>query len=122
MLPRRWMLPLALAAAAGLAVLHASAQEAIKLGGELFIAGKTPIDPPPKERKNTHAYITVSGPAAVAMYGNMRAKAVKDLCQEGNMIKRAGPLACSLAGNGTDATCDFSIDLGAGRLAAGKPC
>ena len=103
-------------------VLQANAQDAVKFGGSLFIAGKTPFDPPAGEPKNTHAYVTVSGPAALQMYRNMRAKAEKDLCQEGNMIKRAGPLACSLARNGKNATCDFSVDLLQGALADGRPC
>ena len=103
-------------------VLHASAQNSAKLTGELFIAGKTPLDPPPEEPKNTHAYVTIDGAAALQMYRSMRAKAEKDLCQEGNMIKRAGPLACSLARNGKAATCDYAIDLVNGALADGRPC
>jgi hypothetical protein len=102
--------------------LHASAQNAIKLGGELFIAGKTPLDPPPEEPKNTHAYVTTTGPAAMQMYRNMRAKPEKDLCREGNTMKSAGPLSCSLARNGKAATCDYAIDLVKGALADGRPC
>ena len=41
------------------------AQEVSQLRGEAFLAGKTAVDPPPDEPKNSHAYLTVSGPAAL---------------------------------------------------------
>ena len=102
--------------------LHASAQNSAKLTGELFIAGKTPLDPPPEEPKNTHAYVTIDGAAAMQMYRSMRAKPEKDLCREGNTMKSAGPLTCSLTPSGRGATCDYAIDLVNGALADGRPC
>jgi hypothetical protein len=100
----------------------ASAQEAVPVKGEVFLAGKTPIDPPPGEPKNSHAYVTLTGPGALRMYRAMTAKEEKNLCEEGKTLKRAGPLACSLSRNGRSASCDFSIDLLKGALDEGQPC
>jgi hypothetical protein len=116
-----------LAAAAGLMVAASAVgpawpQQASPLRGEAFIAGKTPIDPPPNEPKSSHAYLTITGPAALRMYRNMRAKAEPNLCEEGKTMKRAGPLMCSIAANGREASCDFSVDLIRGRLDDGRPC
>lgn len=98
------------------------AQEPVQLGGKLFIAGKTPIDPPPGEPKNSHAYMTVSGPAALRMYRAMTAKDEPNLCETGKRIKRAGALSCSLSKDGRSASCDFSVDLLKGVLDDGRPC
>ena len=122
--------PTALALAALVAVLApvcgvtpAPAQEAVRLSGELFVAGRTAIDPPVREPKNSHAYFTVEGDAARRMFTSMRSKEEKDLCRgEGWKLKRAGNLYCSVAANGKDAACDFSVDMTKGALAPGKPC
>jgi hypothetical protein len=100
----------------------ALALDVTNLRGELFIAGKTVVDPPPTESQNSHAYVTIEGPAALRMYRNMRAKAEDDLCREGNKIKRAGNLACSVGRNGREASCDFALDLVNGTIAPGQPC
>jgi hypothetical protein len=111
-----------LTAAALVVAVPAFAQDAIPLKGDVFIAGKTPVDPPPGEPKNSHAYITVTGPAALRLYRTMRGKEGKDACEEGNKVKRAGSLSCSLAKNGRDASCDFSLDLIKGALDSGRAC
>jgi hypothetical protein len=101
---------------------QAVAQDAIALTGDVFLAGKTPVDPPPNEPKNSHAYMTVTGPAALRLYRAMRGKEEKDDCLTGHRIKRAGLLSCSLGKNGKDATCDFSLDLVKGALDSGRAC
>ena len=113
---------LTLAFGAWLATGTVFAQEPAQLRGEVFIAGKTTIDPPPDEPKNSHAYMTVSGPAALQMYRAMTAKDEPNLCESGKRIKRAGALSCSLSRDGRSASCDFSVDLLKGRLDAGRPC
>ena len=88
-----------------------------------FVAGRTAIDPPAREPKNSHAYFTVEGDAARRMFISMRSKQENDLCRgEGWKLKRAGNLYCSVAANGKDAACDFSVDITKGALAPGKPC
>ena len=74
------------------AAWQVSAQDSSPLRGDLFIAGKTPIDPPPNEPKNSHAYLTISGPAALRMYRGMRAREEPDACEPGKKLKRAGAL------------------------------
>ena len=98
------------------------AQEASPLRGEVFIADRTPVDPPTDELKNSHAYLTVTGPAALRMYRAMRAKEEANLCEEGKRMKRAGKLICSLSRDGRSAACDFSVDLISGVLDPGRAC
>ena len=103
-------------------IATSSAQEVSQLRGEVFISGKTPIDPPPDEPKNSHAYLTLSGPAALRLYRGMTAKEEPNLCEEGKRMKRAGALTCSITRDGRQATCDFSVDLIKGTLDGGRPC
>ena len=100
----------------------ASAQDSSPLRGQWFIAGKTPIDPPPNEPKSSHAYLTISGPAALRMYRAMRAREEPNECETGQKLKRAGALSCSITKDGKTATCDFSVDLIKGSLDDGRPC
>ncbi len=100
----------------------AVAQETSALRGEMFMAGKTPIDPPKEEQKNTHAYVTVTGPAALRMYRSMRAREEENLCETGKKMKRAGTLICSIAADRKSASCDFSVDLIKGTLDDGRAC
>ena len=101
---------------------EASGQTATPLRGELFIAGKTAIDPPPNEPKNSHAYVTLAGPAALRMYRAMRAKEEANACETGKKLKRAGALSCSITADGKTAACDFAIDMIKGALDDGRPC
>lgn len=98
------------------------AQDVSQLRGEVFIAGRTPVDPPPDEPKNSHAYMTVSGPAALRLYRAMRGAEEANLCQAGKRMKRAGALVCTVSRDGRNATCDFSVDLINGVLDSGRPC
>ena len=98
------------------------AQEASTLRGEVFLAGRTAVDPPSDEPKNSHAYMIVTGPAALRMYRAMRAKEEPNECETGKKLKRAGLLSCSITKDGKAATCDFSVDLIKGALDGGRPC
>jgi hypothetical protein len=97
-------------------------QNPARLRGELFIAGATLVDPPPDERRDTHAYMTVSGEGAARLYAAMAGAATPDLCIPGRRLKRAGPLTCSVGARASDARCDFAINLGDGSLAPGLVC
>jgi hypothetical protein len=105
-----------------LACVTSLAQEPAQLRGEMYIGGRTLIDPPPEEPKNSHAYLTVSGPAALQMYRAMTAREEANLCEQGKKMKRAGALNCSLSRDGRSASCDFSIELRKGVLDGGRPC
>jgi hypothetical protein len=115
-----------LLAGALLAVLPGEAalgQDATRLSGEMFIGGATLVDPPSGEAKNTHAYLTVTGPAALRLYRNMPAREEDDLCRgDGHKVRRAGALSCSIDARGQGAVCDFGLDLRSGVTAAGRPC
>ena len=115
-----WVLVLVMSAIGALAQ-PSFGQTVSPLRGEVFIAGKSPVDPPSEEPKNSHAYVTVSGPAALRMYQAMRAKEEPNLCTSGK-LKRAGALVCSISADRRRGTCDFSIDLTKGALDAGRPC
>jgi hypothetical protein len=107
----------------GLAAIPAAGQDLLPLRGELFIAGEHAVDPPPNEPKVSHAYFTVSGPAALAMYHSMRAREENDLCHgPGWKLKRAGGLSCSIYARDAEAICTFAVGLRTGHVAAGRPC
>lgn len=103
-------------AAAALTALLASASVAgaqtTPLAGQLHISGATAIDPPPNEPKNTHAAMTIDGPAALRLYRTMKAKEQPDACMDkGWRTKFAGPLFCSLAPNRRAAKCFLTVSL-----------
>jgi hypothetical protein len=106
-----------------LASPHAAPGQPLPLRGDMFVAGATVVDAPPNEPRDSHAYFSVHGAAALRMYRIMRGRAEDDLCR-GNRrkIKRAGALSCSAGPGGREATCAFSIDLRSGRAAGGAPC
>ncbi len=113
---------LALIAVACLPTAGAAVEE-FAINGNVSIAGRHPVDPPPNEAKNTHAYLTLKGQGAVRMYRAMTASAEDDLCRgDGWKIKRAGPLACSASSDGKKAECDFAVELRRGALDPGNPC
>lgn len=98
-------------------------QDTVRMSGEMFIGGATLVDPPPGEAKNTHAYLTVTGPAALRLYRTMPAQEEDDLCRgDGRKLRRAGSLSCSIGAGGQEAVCDFGVDLRSGTLAGGPPC
>jgi hypothetical protein len=99
------------------------AQDARPLAGEVFVAGATPLDPPAGEAADTHAYVSLNGEGAVAIYGAMQAAEIDDLCRgEGWKLKNSGPLVCSFHAPSGEAACDFSLDLVSGSLDEGIPC
>jgi hypothetical protein len=98
-------------------------QDALRLSGEMMIGGATLVDPPPGEARNTHAYLTITGPAALSLYRNLPAAEEDDLCRgDGRRMRRAGALTCSIDARRQEATCDFGVDLRSGTLAGGRPC
>lgn len=101
----------------------ALAQDARPLAGEVFVAGATPLDPPAGEAADTHAYVSLRGAGAAAIYDAMQGAEIDDLCRgEGWKLKTAGPMVCSFHAPSGEAACDFSLDLVAGSLDDGIPC
>jgi len=98
-------------------------QDAVRLNGEMFIGGATLVDPPPGEPTSTHAYLTVTGPAALRLYRSLPPREDDDLCRgDGRKVRRAGTLSCSIDARGKEAVCDFGVDLRSGAMAGGRPC
>jgi hypothetical protein len=105
------------------AVLPALAQEARAIEGVVFIAGRTVVDPPEGEPRDTHAYVTLKGAGALEIYRAMRAAEEDDLCRgEGWKMKIVGPIVCSHDAASGATECDFSLDVSAGNLAEGRAC
>ena len=101
----------------------AAGQDAIGLRGEMFLGGAQLVDPPAGEAKDTHAYLAITGPAALRLYHSMPTREEDDVCRgDGHKLKRAGQLACSINADGREAVCDFAVDLRSGKLAGGRPC
>lgn len=101
----------------------AASQTQTPLRGDIFIAGKTLADPPPGEAKNTHVYMTITGPAAMRMYRGIRGRSKEDACRgDGWQQKSAGQVACVLSPDRKKAECDFSLSLINGRTAYGRIC
>jgi hypothetical protein len=110
-----------LLAAAGTTAI--AEQDEVNLQGNLYIGGKSLIDPPPNEPKNTHVYMKIEGPAALKVYRAMKGKEREDECLgDGWRTKSAGQMQCWLAANRKDANCSFGMDLATGRVSAGSVC
>lgn len=93
-----------------------------RLAGEMFIAGATLVDPPPGERDDTHAYLSLSGPAARRLFRALKTTATTDACSPERRLKTVGALRCSVGRKTDDARCDFAIDLVRGVIAPNSVC
>ena len=101
----------------------ATSQTETPLRGTMFIAGKTLADPPPGEARNSHVYMTITGPAALRIYRSIAGKEKDDACRgDGWTQKSAGQMACVLSPDRKKAECDFSLSLIDGRTAYGRIC
>jgi hypothetical protein len=114
----------ALRVALGTLVLTAApavAQES-KLTGDFILGAESIVDPAPGSPLDSHAYLTITGKAAKAMFKAMKVKEQTDLCREGWTIKSVGDLSCSRETSTGAVDCGFSVDLRTGLLAGGIPC
>jgi hypothetical protein len=97
-------------------------QRRTPLSGDIFIAGRTLVDPPQDELRNTHAYIRLTGAAARRLFDAIKGKVAADACEEGRRAKAVGNVVCSVGTKVNDAHCDFGIDTRDGTIAEGPPC
>lgn len=112
----------ALSAVSALVAAPGDMQHPDRLTGAMFIAGATLVDPPPDEKSNTHAYLTLTGAAARRLYASIDAPAKPDLCVPGRRLKAVGSVQCSVDGKGGDAQCAFALDLRNGSARPGTVC
>lgn len=111
-----------LSAVTALVAAPGDMQHPDRLSGAMFIAGARLVDPPPDEKSNTHAYLTLTGVAARRMYQSLDASAKADLCVPGRRSKTVGAVQCSVDGKGGDAQCAFALDLRTGAVVPGTVC
>jgi hypothetical protein len=119
---RRIVLAVVLASASA-AVPAAGAAAEGRLAGHYSIGGKTLVDPPPDEARDTHLYLELTDDAAKALYDAMKAKAAPDACGEpGTTTKRAGGIQCSRSAQGKAHRCWIGVELRTQRIVSAVVC
>jgi hypothetical protein len=115
---------LAVVLASALATVPAAGAAAEgRLAGHYSIGGKTLVDPPPDEARDTHLYLELTDDAAKALYDAMKTKAAPDACGEpGTTTKRAGGVQCSRAAQGKAHRCWIGVELRTQRIVSGVVC
>ena len=109
---------------AALLAAPASSQDPYQaLSGTYAVSGKTAIDPPPDEPKDTHLQVFLTGSAARDLYQALKVRPVPDECVGHNArSKFSGGIACTMQEGGKDYECSFAIDLKAQKLEAIYAC
>lgn len=93
------------------------------LRGTYFLAGKTLVDPPPGEARDSHLYMEITGSAARALYARLKARPMEDPCGNGGeTLKAQGGIQCSRDARGKDYRCWLGIDLAGQRVVNGRVC
>lgn len=106
---QRWLL---LICGLNIAALPQAAELAGPLRGEYRFHGKTLIDPPPGEARNTHLGLVIEGAAARDMYRRMKVRGQRDLClDDGSQSKTQGPVRCTELAHKQGWRCEFAIQL-----------
>lgn len=118
--------PRRLALAALMTVIAQAAPAADLAGalqGEYRFHGKTLVDPPPSEARDSHLGLLLEGPLARDLFKRMKAKAVRDIClDDGSRSKTQGPLRCTELAGGKAWRCEFAIQLDTLKLVADGAC
>ncbi len=106
-----------------LAALPVAALQYKSLSGQYCIAGKTVIDPPPSEAKDTHLHLALSGAAARDLYNAMKVTPEPDECVgNGAMIKTVGEMRCLRSEDGKEFQCSFAIDIANQKITRASVC
>ena len=102
-------------AAAAILCLAASAWaggSAGPLRGEYRFHGKTLIDPPPGEARDSHLGLVLEGAAARDLYRRLKGRGERDIClDDGSRSKTQGPLRCTELAEKRGWRCEFAIQL-----------
>ncbi|MCM8612886.1 hypothetical protein [Accumulibacter sp.] len=100
-----------------------AAGQAGALQGEYEFHGRTRVDPPPDEARDTHLGLVLEGTVARDLYRRLRVRAVRDAClDDGSRSKTHGPLRCTETANGRSWRCEFAIQLDKPLLVADGVC
>lgn len=106
---QQWLL---LLCGLGVAAMPQAADLAGALRGEYRFHGKTLIDPPPGEARNTHLGLVLEGAAARDLYRRMKVRGERDLClDDGSHSKTQGPVRCTELAGKQGWRCEFAILL-----------
>lgn len=93
------------------------------LRGTYFLAGKTLVDPPAGEARDSHLYLELTGAAARSLYARMKTRPRADPCGDpGDTLKAQGAIQCTRAARGRDTRCWLGIDLDGQRVVNGRVC
>ena len=93
------------------------------LTGSYIIGGKTLVDPPANEPKDTHLQIFLTGDSAKDLYQSMRVKPVADQCLlDGSVTKFLGGTACTMHVGGKAYECSFSVNIRSQRIESAYVC
>jgi len=94
-----------------------------RLAGTYALGGRTLIDPPAGEARNTHLYIVLEGSSARDVYRAMNADAVRDAClDDGSLTKSVGAMQCTEAATTKRYSCAFAIDIAGQKIEGGAAC
>ena len=93
------------------------------LTGSFIVSGKTVIDPPESEPRNTHLQLFLSGASAKALYAAMSVKPVEDQClMDGSVTKFFGGTECTMHKGGKEYTCSLAINIKSQRVESAYAC
>jgi hypothetical protein len=82
------------------------------LQGEYRFHGKTLVDPPLDEARETHLGLVIEGAAARDLYHRLKAPSVRDMClDDGSLTRSKGPLRCTKLAVKEGWRCEFAIQL-----------
>ena len=99
------------------------AQQPARLTGSYLIGGRTLVDAPPDEPKNTHLYLVLEGTAARDTYRAMSAHARRDAClDDGSLTKTIGAMQCTALAKTKGYRCAFSVNVADQKIEGGSTC
>jgi hypothetical protein len=108
----------------GLAAAYVLAQHPgmLPLTGEFDTTGRTAVDPPKDEPRNTHFRIHLTGQAARTLFDQMPVEATPESCDRrpGWQEKRIGGMLCSTDGRAYD--CFLAINVEQQTVEGGWAC
>ncbi len=91
--------------------------------GQYDISGKTTLDPPDSESRDTHFRIYLTGEAAQELYNSMKVAPVEDMClDDGSLSKFMGNMQCTKLSKEVGYECRFSIDISKQVIDYGWAC
>lgn len=100
-----------------------AAEDYRPLDGQYRIWGKTLVDPPAGEPKDTHLYLYLKGGAAKELFESMHVGTKRDECRnDGSLTKIIGNTQCTSSSNGKVFECWLGLDIKNQRMALGVVC